>query len=150
MQLFRLLSQISVLKLATAILASVLSGFAAMGALICVFQSLSTGNVLWWQFALVAAFAILIREFARTTLGRLATKSVLRLRRRLVRSVLHVPLLDLERIGSARLLVAFTSDLNGVASAVRNLVSLFASSAFLVAMVAYLGWLSPCAGCDDR
>ena len=131
------------LMLATAIFASVLSGFAAMGALICVFESLRSGNILWWQFALAAALAILIREFARITLGRLATKSVLRLRRRLVRSVLHVPLLDLERIGSARLLVAFTSDLNGVASAVRNLVSLFASPAFLVAMVAYLGWLSP-------
>jgi len=143
MQLLRLLAQISVPTLATAILASVLSGFAAMGALICVFESLRSGTVLWWQFALAAAFAIAIREYARATLGRLATKSVLRLRRRLVRSVLHVPLLDLERIGSARLLVAFTSDLSGVASAVRNLVSLFSSSAFLVAMVAYLVWLVP-------
>jgi putative pyoverdin transport system ATP-binding/permease protein len=143
MQLLRLLSRISVLMLATAIGASVLSGFAAMAALICVFESLRSGNLLWWQFALAAAFAILIREFARLTLARLATKSVLRLRRRLVRSVLHVPLLDLERIGSARLLVAFTSDLSGVASAIRNLVSLFASSAFLLALVAYLGWLSP-------
>ena len=142
MQLIRLLSRISVVMLVTAILASVLSGVAAMGALICVFESLRSGNILWWQFALVAAFAILIREFARVTLARLATKSVLRLRRRLVRSVLHVPLLDLERIGSARLLVAFTSDLNGVASAVRSLVSLFSSSAFLVALVAYLAWLS--------
>jgi putative ATP-binding cassette transporter len=142
MQLIRLLSRISVVMLVTAILASVLSGVAAMGALICVFESLRSGNILWWQFALVAAFAILIREFARVTLARLATKSVLRLRRRLVRSVLHVPLLDLERIGSARLLVAFTSDLNGVAAAVRSLVSLFSSSAFLVALVAYLAWLS--------
>jgi putative pyoverdin transport system ATP-binding/permease protein len=142
MQLLRLLSRISVAMLVTAILASVLSGIAAMGALICIFESLRSGNVLWWQFALVAAFALLIREFARATLARLATKSVLRLRRRLVRSILHVPLLDLERIGSARLLVAFTSDLNGVASAVRSLVSLFASSAFLVALVAYLAWLS--------
>ena len=143
MQLIRLLSQISVLTLVTAIVASVLSGVAAMGALICVFESLRSGSVLWWQFALVATFAIAIREYARAALARLATKSVLRLRRRLVRSVLHVPLLDLERIGSARLLVAFTGDLSSVASAVRNLVSLFASSAFLLAMVAYLAWLTP-------
>jgi putative pyoverdin transport system ATP-binding/permease protein len=143
MQLLRLLSQVSVLTLLAAILASILSGFAAMGALICVFESLRSGTVLWWQFALVAAFAILIREYSRVTLGRLATRSVLRLRRRLVRSVLHVPLLDLERIGATRLLVAFTSDLTGVALAVRNLASLFSSSAFLVALVGYLGWLSP-------
>jgi putative pyoverdin transport system ATP-binding/permease protein len=142
MQLLRLLSQISTLMLIIAIVASVLSGFAAMGALICVFESLRSGTVLWWQFGLAAAFAVLVREYARATLGRLATKSVLRLRRRLVRSVLHVPLLDLERIGSARLLVAFTSDLAGVASAVRNLVLLFSSAAFLVALVAYLAWLS--------
>ncbi len=142
MQLIRLLSRISVVMLVTAIFASVLSGVAAMGALICIFESLRSGSILWWQFALVAAFAILMREFARATLSRLATKSVLRLRRRLVRSVLHVPLLDLERIGSARLLVAFTSDLNGVAAAVRSLVSLFSSTAFLVALVAYLAWLS--------
>ena len=54
MQLLRLLSRISFVMLATAILASVLSGFAAMGALICVFESLRSGNVLWWQFALAA------------------------------------------------------------------------------------------------
>jgi putative pyoverdin transport system ATP-binding/permease protein len=142
MQLLRLLSQISLLRLVTAILASVLSGVAAMGALICVFESLRSGEVLWWQFALAAAFALVVREYARATLNRLATRAALRLRRRLVRSVLHVPLLDLERIGSARLLVAFTSDLNGVASAVRNLVSLFSSAAFLLALVAYLAWLT--------
>src|SRR5262245_40562500 len=118
MTLLRLIAQISILQLIVAILASVLSGFAAMGALICVFESLRRGELLWWQFAAVAAFAMLVREGARIILNRLAAKSVLRMRRTLVRSVLHVPLLDLERIGSARLLVAFTSDLGSVAPAV--------------------------------
>jgi ABC-type siderophore export system fused ATPase/permease subunit len=47
-----------------------------------------------------------------------------------------MPLVDLERIGPTRLLVAFTSDLANVGSAVRNLATLFASIAFLLA----LGW----------
>ena len=38
MQLIRLLSRISVVMLVTAIFASVLSGVAAMGALICIFE----------------------------------------------------------------------------------------------------------------
>jgi putative ATP-binding cassette transporter len=41
------------------------------------------------------------------------------------------------------MLVAFTSDLANVGSAVRNLVSLSASAAFLVALVGYLMWLTP-------
>jgi putative ATP-binding cassette transporter len=143
MQLLRLLSQVSVLKLAVAILTSILSGFAAMAALICVFESLRRGTLLWWQFAAAAAFAMLCRECGRIILGRLATRAVVRLRWRLVKSVVHVPLLDFERIGSARMLVAFTSDLANVGSAVRNLVSLSSSAAFLLALVGYLMWLTP-------
>jgi putative pyoverdin transport system ATP-binding/permease protein len=143
MQLLRLLSQVSVLKLSLAILTSILSGFAAMAALICVFESLRRGTLLWWQFAAAAAFAMLCRESGRIILGRLATRAVVRLRWRLVKSVVHVPLLDFERIGSARMLVAFTSDLANVGSAVRNLVSLSSSAAFLLALVGYLMWLTP-------
>jgi putative ATP-binding cassette transporter len=143
MRLVRLLCQISKLKLAVAVLCSILSGFAAMGAIICVFESLRTGNVLWWQFAAVAGFAMAARELARFTLDRVAAKSVLRIRRRLVRWIVHVPLLELERIGSARLLVALTGDVASIAPAVRNLVSICASAAFLFACVGWLVWLTP-------
>ena len=129
------------LKLAFAIFSSVISGFATMGALICVFESLRTGEILWWQFSLVAAFAMGTRELARISLNQVAAKSLLRLRQRLVRSVLHVPLLELEHIGSSRLMVALTGDIASVAPAVRNLVSICSSAAFLVACVGYLFWL---------
>lgn len=142
MRLLGLLAQVSALRLATAILASVLSGVADLGATICVLESFRSGAVLWWQFASVALFSLLIGRYSRASLGRLASKSIVRMRRRLVRSVLHVPLLDLERIGPTRLLVAFTSDLVSVASAVRNLASLSASSAILLGCLAYLGWFS--------
>jgi putative ATP-binding cassette transporter len=143
MRLLRLLAQVSALHLALAIFVSALSGITAMSAIILVLESFRSDNVLWWQFASVAVFSVVIGRYSRVTLGRLAGKSIVRLRRRLVRSVLRVPLIDLERIGPTRLLVTFTTDLVGVGSAVRNLASLFASAAFLLVLLAYIGWLSP-------
>ena len=64
------------------------------------------------------------------------------MRRRLVRSVLHLPLLELETIGATRLLVAFTGDVASVATAVRNLSSLSTNAAILLACLTYIGWLS--------
>ena len=142
MQLLSLVSQVSKLWLAAAILASTLSGFATLATLICVFQSLRTDHVWWWQFILIGAFSVLCRSFAQFLINRLTASSVLRLRRRLIRSIIHVPLRDLERTGSERLLAAFTTDLSSVATAVRNFVSVFASAAFLVACMSYLAWLS--------
>jgi putative pyoverdin transport system ATP-binding/permease protein len=142
MQLLRLLSQVSLLRLTTAICASALSGFAAMGATICVIESLRSGNVLWWEFAIVALLAVAIGRYSRAALGELAAKSIVRLRRRMIRSVLRMPLIELERIGTTRLLTAFTGDLFSIGSAVRNLASLFAAAAFLLACLGYIGWLS--------
>lgn len=142
MRLLRLLSQNSAWALATAIIASVLSGIAQLGATICVLEVFRSGRVVWWQFALVAALAVLIGRFSRGAVARLTAQSIVRMRRRLVRSVLHLPLLALEAIGPTRLSVAFSSDLVNVASAVRNLATLAANSAILIGCFAYIGWLS--------
>lgn len=142
MRLLRLLSQNSAWQLAIAVFASVLSGIAQLGATICVLEVFRSGRVVWWEFALVAALAVLIGRFSRGTVARLTAQSIVRMRRRLVRSVLHLPLLELEAIGPTRLSVAFTSDLVNVASAVRNLASLSANSAILIGCFGYIGWLS--------
>jgi putative ATP-binding cassette transporter len=143
MQLLSLVSQVSKFWLATAIIASLLSGAATMGALICVFQSFRANTMYWWQFICIAVFAVLCRFLAQFLLRRLTAASILRLRRRLIRSVLHVPLRDIERIGSERLLSAFSTDLASIGLAVRNFVSVFSSSAFLLAFLSYLAWLVP-------
>jgi putative pyoverdin transport system ATP-binding/permease protein len=142
MRLLKLLSQVSSWQLAIAIVASVLSGVAQLGTTISVLEVFRSGRVLWWQFAMIAALAVLITRYSRTSVARLASQSILRMRRRLVRSVLHLPLLELEAIGSTRLLVAFTSDLLSVATAVRNLTTLSASTAILLGCFAYIAWLS--------
>jgi putative pyoverdin transport system ATP-binding/permease protein len=138
-----LLSQVPKLRLSTAIIASALSGVAEMGATICILEYFRSGTVLWWQFAAVALVALAIGRYSQTVLSQLAARSVIRLRRRLIRSVVHVPLLDLERIGPTRLLVAFTSDVFSIGSAVRHLATLVASAAFLLAALAYIGWIAP-------
>jgi putative pyoverdin transport system ATP-binding/permease protein len=142
MRLLRLLSQVSAWQLTIAIVASVLSGVAQLGTTISVLEVFRSGRVLWWQFAVIAALAVLITRYSRMSVARLAAQSILRMRRRLVRSVLHLPLLELEAIGSTRLLVAFTSDLLSVATAVRNLATLSASATILLGCFAYIGWLS--------
>ncbi len=143
MNLLSLLYRISAWQLATAVVASVLSGVAELGTTICVLESFRRGTVLWWQFALVAVFSLVIARYSRAAVGRLASQSIVRMRRRLVRSVLHLPLLELETIGATRLLVAFTGDVASVATAVRNLSSLSTNAAILLACLAYIGWLSP-------
>ncbi len=143
MLLLGVLSQVSVLRLTVAILASFLSGIAAMGATICVLESFRSSEILWWEFAAVAAFSVVIGRYSRVLLGRMASQSTARMRRRLIRSVLHAPLLDLERIGATRLLVAFTNDLVSIGTAVRHLATLVASVGFLLVLLGYIGWLSP-------
>ena len=142
MRLLSLVSQVSKLWLGAAILASLLSGLSTMGTLICVFQTLRTGELWWWQFICAGVFSVVSRAVAHWLLNRLTSASILRLRRRLIRGSSTVPLRDFERTGSERLLAAFTTDLASVGTAVRNLVSVVASAAFLVACLSYLGWLS--------
>lgn len=99
--------------------------------------------MLWWQFMCFAALAVVSRTYARLTLNRMMGASILRLRRRMIRSILHVPLEALERIGAARLLVSFSTDLTSIGAALRNFVHLFSGAAFLLACLVYLAWLSP-------
>ena len=143
MRLLILLLEVSKVRLATAIFASMVSGVATVAALICVLQSLHSSDVLWWQFIGCAVLAVVSRVYARLIPKTLMAVSILRLRRRMIRSIIHVPLEALEQIGAARLLVGFTTDLASVGAAVRNFVHLFSGAAFLLASLAYLGWLSP-------
>ena len=100
MNLLSLLYRISAWHLVTSVVTSVVSGVAELGTTICVLESFRRGTVLWWQFALVAVFSLVIARYSRAAVGRLASQSIVRMRRRLVRSVLHLPLLELETIGA--------------------------------------------------
>ena len=143
MRLVFLLLDVPKFRLASAIFANILSGVSTVAALICVLHSLRGGTVLWWQFACFAALAVLSRTYARLNLKRLTAASLLRLRRRMLRAVLKISLERFERIDTARLLVAFTSDLANLGAALRNFVHLFSGAAFLLTCLAYISWVSP-------
>jgi putative pyoverdin transport system ATP-binding/permease protein len=143
MRLVLLLLDVPKIRLASAIFGSILNGASTVAALICVLHSLRGGSLSWWQFVCFAALAVISRTFTRMTIKRLTASSLLRLRRRLLRSILKIPLEQFERIDPARLLVAFTSDLASLGAAVRNFVHLFSGAAFLLTCVAYLSWVSP-------
>jgi putative ATP-binding cassette transporter len=142
-QLLRLLSEVSKLKLASAIVASMVSGVATVGSFICILHSLRSSTPLVWQFAGFALLAVVSRAYGRTMLGSLIGATLLRLRRRMIRSILHVPLEQFEQIGAARLQVGFSSDLTSIGAAVRNFAHIFSSAAFLLTSLGYIVWLSP-------
>ncbi len=142
MSLISLLYRISPWQLAITVFASLLSGIADLGTTICVLESFRLGAALWWQFVLAGSLALALGRYSRTAVGKLGSTTVVRMRRRLVRSLLHLPLQELEAIGSTRLLVAFTGDLSSVATAIRNLASLVANAAILLACLAYIGWFA--------
>lgn len=143
MRLLLLLLEVSKVRVASAIVASMITGIATVASFICVLHSLRSENSWWWQFTGFAVLAVICRTYARMTLSMLMGASILRLRRRMIRSILHLPLEEFERISAARLLVGFTNDLTSIGGAVRNFVHLFSSMAFVLASVAYIGWLSP-------
>ena len=65
MRLLILLLEVSKVRLATAILASMVSGVSTVAALICVLQSLRSTDMLWWQFIGFAVLAVVSRTYAR-------------------------------------------------------------------------------------
>jgi ABC-type siderophore export system fused ATPase/permease subunit len=143
MRLLILLLQVSKIRLAIVTLASMISGLSTVASLICVLQSLRGTDFLWWQFICFAALAVASTAYARMSIGSLVGASVLRLRRRMLRSIVRVPLEEFEQIGASQLLVGFTTDLANIGTAVGNFVRLVSGAAFLVACLAYLAWLSP-------
>jgi putative pyoverdin transport system ATP-binding/permease protein len=99
--------------------------------------------------------AVILVAFMALGLGRLLTSftsqvvsvrvcqgAIANLRRDLVRSILKAPLSQLEKIGSARLLVALTDDVFTVTQAVLGIPIIAVNVALLLGGAAYLGWLS--------
>lgn len=61
MRLLLLFLEVSKLRLATAIFASIITGISTVASLICILQSLRSSNTLWWQFTAFAALSVVSR-----------------------------------------------------------------------------------------
>jgi putative ATP-binding cassette transporter len=93
-------------------------------------------------FIALALGKLLTNFMSNALLARYAQGAISDLRRNLVRKVLAVPLRELEKIGSAGILVALTDDVFNITQALLAIPTLIGNLAMLLGGAAYLGWLS--------
>ncbi len=95
-----------------------------------------------WAF-IALGLGRLIASFASQMISvRFSQEAVASLRRNLVRAVLAAPLCELEKVGSARLIVALTDDVYNVTQALLGVPNFVVNISLLLGGAAYLGWLS--------
>lgn len=75
--------------------------------------------------------------------GRMTERKEYELRKQLSESVLRLPLIDLERIGTTRVLASLTQDTKAVGSAMMFVPALLKNVVVLFGGLAYLGYLAP-------
>jgi putative ATP-binding cassette transporter len=130
---------------ALATVLSILSGAATAAILGLIQRGASAGYLS--VSGLVAFFAlgvgyVAVRVSSAYLLTHIVQTTVGRLRLRLARSVLAMPLRDAEDMGPARLLGLLTHDVSMLANSLPHAAQLVASLALLLACLSYLAWLS--------
>jgi putative ATP-binding cassette transporter len=147
MQLLKFLVQHSKVMVFTAIIVGVLNGAASTGLLSLISYSLNTGeaerNRLVWYFALLCVASAVFRIISEIIFIRLGQESVYKLRIRLSRQLLALPLAKIEELGAARITVALTEDIFSITNAVTLLPILFINFSLVIGCLIYLAWLSP-------
>jgi putative ATP-binding cassette transporter len=121
------------------------AGATSMCALILLFQILGSttyARVPWWGFAAVCAGAIVGNAISRMMVGHIGRKSIFHIRVRLARQIVSAPLIDLERMGTSRLIACFAADVGRIAAVLPNCVFFLTNLSFVFACLFYLGWLS--------
>ena len=93
-------------------------------------------------FAALALGKIFTGFVSQIWLIRFSQQAIADIRRELVRKILAVPLRQLEEIGSPRLMVALTDDINSITAALFSFPVLTVNIAILLGGSIYLGWLS--------
>lgn len=124
---------------------SIVSAVFTVGVLVLFFKALGAEPeaVTWVQYVAYVVLTVTTRSLARTLLARLTRQMVRQMRVRLSGIVMGTPLADIERIGSSKLINALTEDIGRIATALPDLVTVFANLAFIALCLAYLGMASP-------
>ncbi|HSG39413.1 MAG TPA: cyclic peptide export ABC transporter, partial [Thermoanaerobaculia bacterium] len=145
MKLFVFLLRRSRGLLVLAVLAGLVSGACGTG-LLAVINSALAGSqpraTLLWSFVGLCVLVPLTRIAAEVLLTRVGQDTILDLRMQLSRSLLGVPLRNLEQLGRARVLTALTDDVPTITNAVSSIPILCINLATALGGFAYLGWLS--------
>ena len=146
MELLKFLVNISRRTVIVAVLLGVLSGASSTMLLALLNSKLSGGastpGLHWWfiGFCLLVPVA---RFSSEIVLLRLGMGALYKLRVRLCRQILAVPMRQLEKIGAPRLLAALTEDIPALTNALMFLPICCIHTTVVIGALIYLGWLSP-------
>jgi putative ATP-binding cassette transporter len=147
MNLVRLLLRSSRWTVVLAVAAGLAGGAASVGLIALIHAALGREDapsaLLVWGFTGTCLAVLFTRVTSQALLIRLAQGSVFRLYTHLSRQILAVPLRQLEKLGTHRLLAALTEDVPAIAGALLGVPILCVNVAILLCCLLYLGWLSP-------
>ena len=147
MQLLKFLIQHSKVMVFTAILVGILNGAASTGLLSMISHALNINeaerNSLILYFGLLVVASAVFRIISEIIFIRLGQESVYKLRLRLSKQILDLPLAKIEELGAARLTVALTEDIFSITNAATLIPILFINFSLVIGCMIYLIWLSP-------
>lgn len=146
MELLKFLLNISRRTVIVAVLLGVVSGASSTMLLALLNSKLSGGSAttgLHWWFIGFCVLVPVARFSSEIILHRLGMGALYKLRVRLCRQILAVPMRQLEKIGAPRLLAALTEDIPTLTNALMFVPICCIHSTVIVAALIYLGWLSP-------
>jgi len=93
-------------------------------------------------FTAMAVLRLATSLASQIALARFAQRAVTQLRRSLVRDILLVPLVDLERLGTGRLTASLSEDAINVANGLTGLPNVLVNAGILACGGVYMAWLS--------
>ncbi len=93
-------------------------------------------------FVGVCCMILLLRSVSQIFLVNTAISSTAKLRKDLYERVAYAKTIDLERVGSAKIMAVITADIPAVVSGAEEYPSLFVNVATVVGLVAYIGFLN--------
>ncbi|MFB9037008.1 cyclic peptide export ABC transporter [Xanthomonas arboricola] len=92
-------------------------------------------------FFALCACVLFLRSFSQITLLRVAMEVTTELRRTLYERISQAPIADLERMGSARLIAAITTDVGRIVFGARVLPDLLISAVTIIGMLGFMSYL---------
>ncbi|HEY3854002.1 MAG TPA: cyclic peptide export ABC transporter [Verrucomicrobiae bacterium] len=105
-------------------------------------ETTPAGRGMIWAFVALGLGKVVSLFFSQAVLAGFSQKAVAELRRDLIKKILAVPLRDLEKLGTPRILAALTDDVFNVTQALLAVPVIAVNAAILLGGAIYLGWLS--------
>jgi putative ATP-binding cassette transporter len=125
---------------------SLLAGACNAGLLVLINAALhdsgTSMRILVGGFIAIGLTRVLSSGVSELLLARFAFNTTAELRRDLCRKSLNTPLRQLEQIGTPKMMVALTEDINAVSRALRLVQAVMVDVTMMIGAIVYLGWLS--------